>query len=122
MHLEKLCPVHPCLAALRCGVYVVTTQDVPHGQLVDVMPEICHSALNATVTPGRVFLGHTHDELLHLCDNTWSSQLSALLAPVKLLGDQSLVPAQERVWGGERSDLLQARAAEGVGQRSKPLA
>ena len=40
MKLQKLRPAHTRLAALRGGLQVVATQDVAHGQLVDMMPQI----------------------------------------------------------------------------------
>ena len=47
---------------------------------------------------------------------------SALRAPVKLLGDQSLVPAQEGIGRDEGRDLFEALAAERVGERREAAA
>jgi len=42
--------------------------------------------------------------------------VTTVVASVELLSDQAVVPAQERVEGGDRGHLLQACAAERVGQ------
>jgi hypothetical protein len=62
MHLDELCPAHARLASFWCGIDVVAAQDMPHGDLVDVMSQIRQGALDAAVSPGRILLGHTHDE------------------------------------------------------------
>jgi hypothetical protein len=48
--------------------------------------------------------------------------LLSLLAAIELLRDQSCVPPQERIGSDEGRYPLEARAAEWVGQRSKPPA
>ena len=70
---------------------MVATQDIAHGQLVNLMPQICQSALDASITPGGILLGQTYDQLLHLLGATRSAKLLSLRAPVKLLRDQSLI-------------------------------
>ena len=45
-----------------------------------------------------------------------------MLAPVELLRDEAVVPAQEGIRGGERGDLFQAFATERVGERGKAAA
>ena len=45
-----------------------------------------------------------------------------LSAPIKLLGDQALVPAQEGVWRGNRSKLFKALATKRVGERREATA
>jgi hypothetical protein len=52
-----------------------------------------------------------------ICAKNW--QLSSLRAPVALLRDQSLVPAQKRVWRGDSRDVLEALAPERVCERGK---
>src|SRR2546421_7746854 len=59
------------------------------------MPEIPQGALQATVTPSGVLFGHAHDQLLDFLSDTRSAKLLSLRAAVKLLRDQSVVPAQE---------------------------
>ena len=95
---------------------MVTTQDVAHRDRVDAMPQVRQGALNAAIAPGGILFGHAHDELLRLLRDTRASQLSAARAPVKLLGDQALVPAQEGVRRGKRGDVFEALAAKRVGE------
>ena len=47
------------------------------------MPQIRYGPLDATVAPGRILLGHAHDELLHLIGDTRPAQL----VPLELTGD-----------------------------------
>ena len=49
-------------------------------------------------------------------------KLSSLRAPVKLLGDQSLVPAQEGIGRREGRHLFEALATERVGERREAAA
>ena len=71
----------------------MTAQDIPHGQLIDLMPQIRQRPLETTVAPAGVFLSHAHDELLHLLGDTRSAQLSPLRAPVELPRDELPIPA-----------------------------
>jgi hypothetical protein len=60
--------------------------------------------------------------MLHLLGDTRSATWSSLRAPVELLGDQLLVPAQERIGSHEGRHFLQARAPERVGERREAAA
>jgi hypothetical protein len=99
--LQKVRPAHPTLSSLQGGIHMMATQNIAHRNLVDAMPQIRQSALDPSVTPTGVFLGHACDELFDLLGDARSATLSSLLTPVKLLGNQSLVPAQERVRCGD---------------------
>jgi hypothetical protein len=101
---------------LRGGLKVVTAQDIAHGQLVDMVPKICQCPLDAPVPPGRILLGHADHELFDLFGHTRSAKLTTWRTPVKFLGDQSLVPTQERVRRGDRGDLFEALTTERMGQ------
>jgi hypothetical protein len=83
------------------------------------MPQVRQSPLDATVTPAGVLLGHAHDQLLDLLGDTRSAKRSSRLAPVKLLGDQALIPAHEGIGRHESCHLFEALAAEGMGQRGE---
>ena len=122
VQLQKLRPAHARLPPLRGGLQVMTTQDIAHGNFVYSMSQIGQRPLDAPVAPRRILFRHAQDELLHLLGDTRPAQLAALLTAVKLLGDQSLVPAQKRVWRGDGGDLFQARAPEGVGERREAAA
>ena len=81
------------------------------------MPQVRESALDPSVAPGRIVFGHPDHELLDLLSDTRSATRSSPLAPIKLLGDQVLVPPQEGVRSGKRRDVFQALASEWVGER-----
>jgi hypothetical protein len=83
------------------------------------MPQVRQSPLDATVTPAGVLLGHAHDQLLDLLGDTRSAKRSSRLAPVKLLGEQSLVPAYEAVGSRDGRNRFETFAAEGMGQRGE---
>jgi hypothetical protein len=122
MHLQKLPPAHARLAALRGGLQVMATEDITHRNLVDGMPQICQGALNAAIAPARILLGHLDREAFDLLGHGWPTTLGAARAPVKLLGDQSLVPAQEGVRRGDRRDLFEALTTERIGERREAAA
>src|SRR5215475_2523447 len=112
MELQKPHPVHTRLAALRSRLKVVATQDVAHGQLIAVMSQIRECPLNPAIAPGRIVCGHLDHELLDLCSDTRSATQASLCAPVKLCGDEALIPSQEGVGGDEGRDLLETLATE----------
>jgi hypothetical protein len=122
VQLQELCPAHACLAALRCGLQVVTAQDVPPRDRVDVMPQVRQSALDAPITPARMLLGHLDRKPLDLFRYRWPAKLGAALAPVELLRDEAVIPVQEGVWGGDCGDLFQACATEPVCERREAAA
>src|SRR2546425_10333494 len=122
VQLQELRPAHPSLAALRRWRKMMTTQDVAHGQLVNAMSQVRQSALDASIAPSRILLRHLDHELFDLLSDTRSPERSAMPASVKLLGDQSLVPAQERVRCGNDCHFLQALAPEWVGKRREAAA
>jgi len=116
MQPQKLCPAHPTLPALWGGLQVMAAHNVAHRQLVDGMPQVRESTLDTAIAPGPVLFGHTHDELLNLLLDTRTSKRAALLTPVKLLGDQSLGPAQEGLGCDEDRHVVQAFASKRVGE------
>jgi len=117
VQLQELGPTHPRFPTLRGGFQVVATQDIAYGQLVDGMPQIRESTLDPSIAPGRIFFGHLDHELLDLLSDTRSATRSSLRIPIKLVGDQLLVPPQEGVGSDKGRHVLQALAAEWVGQR-----
>ena len=86
------------------------------------MPQVRQGTLDAAIAPGRILFRHADDELLDLLGDTRSAKLSSLRAPVKLLGDQSLVPAQEGIGRDEGGDLFEALATKRVGERREAAA
>src|SRR5262245_42532447 len=86
------------------------------------MSEIRECPLNPAIAPGRIVCGHLDHELLDLCSDTRSATQASLCAPVKLCGDQALIPSQEGVGGDEGRDLLETRATERVSEHRKAAA
>jgi hypothetical protein len=64
VELDELRPAHARFAALGGGLHMVPAEDIAHRQLVNMMPQVCQSALNAAGPPAGVFLGHAHDKVL----------------------------------------------------------
>jgi hypothetical protein len=51
----------------------MTPQDIAHGDLVNVIADIRQSPLYATVTLGRIVVGHLQDERFDLIRGTGTS-------------------------------------------------
>ncbi len=122
VQLQELRPAHTALPTLRRGFHVMTAQDVPHGNFIDLMPQIRQGPLDAPIAPGRILLGHLDREPLDLLHHGWPPELCAARAPVELLGDEAAVPAEEGLRGSERGDFLQALAPEWVSSRGETAA
>ena len=69
----------------------------------------------AAVAPRGVLFRHAHDKPLDLLRDTGSAMLMMLLAPITLLGDQSLVPAHEGVRRGDCGGLVEVLTTKRVG-------
>src|SRR6266702_7752062 len=63
---HKLRPTHARPAPLWGRTEVVTSQDVAHCYLVDVIPHVRQCSLNTAVAPGGIILSHAHHEMLNL--------------------------------------------------------
>jgi hypothetical protein len=94
---------------------MVATENIPHRDRIDAVPEVCQRALDAPIAPGSVLLRHLDHELFDLLNDTGSSKLLSMFAPGELLRDQSFVPPQEGVGGHEGRDFFEALAPERVG-------
>jgi hypothetical protein len=101
---------------------VVTAQNVPHRDLVETMSQVRQRPLDAAIAPGRILFGHAHDQLLNFLGDTGSAKLTTLLAPVKFLGDQSLIPAHEGIGRHEGCYLFEALGANWVRKRRETTA
>jgi hypothetical protein len=97
----------------------MTAEDIAHGQLVDVMPQIRQGSLDPPIAPRRMLLGHLDREPLDLLRHWGPPPLCAARAPVKLLRDEAAIPAEESVWGGNGRHLFKAFATARVSKRSK---
>jgi hypothetical protein len=95
---------------------MMAAQDVAHRNLVDVMPQVGQRSLDASVAPDSILFRHAHDKLLNLLGDTGSAEPLAVLAPVELLRDQSLVPPLEGLGRGDRGDLFEAFGVDWMGQ------
>jgi hypothetical protein len=110
------------LAPFGSGIKVAATQNIADGQFVNVISEVCQRALDATVTPGWIRFGHLDREPLNLFRYGWPTQLCATHAAIEVLSHEAAIPAQERVGGGKRGDLLEAFPPEWIGKRRKATA
>ena len=72
---------------------MVSSQNVTHGDLVDVIAQVRESPLDTAIPPGGILFRHAHDQLLNLLGDTGAATRTTVLTPVKFLSDQSLVPA-----------------------------
>ena len=122
MEGEELRPPHAHLLPLRSGFHMVPTQDIAHGTLIDMMPQIRQGTLDPSIAPGAVLLGHAHDELFDLLSDPRAAKRAAVCAPIELLRDAVVIPPQEGVRRGHRRDLFEAFPAERMGERSKSAA
>jgi hypothetical protein len=86
------------------------------------MPQVRQGTLDAPIAPGGVFFGHPDHELFDFFRHWWPSQLCEALTPIKLLGDEATIPAQDGAAGGNRRDLVRAFPPEWRGERSKSTA
>jgi hypothetical protein len=96
------------------GRQLVTAEDVPHRDRVNMMPQVRERPPNASIAPGRILFGHTDHELFDLLGHTRLAKRSAMPAPVELLRNQAVVLAHEGVGRRDRGHLLQALTAERV--------
>jgi len=122
MQLEELRPTHPGLAPLGSRFHMVAAQDVTHGDRIDGMPQVGQRALDPSIAPGRILFCHLDGEPLDVLCHWWPPQRCAARAPVELLRDEAVIPAQEGVRGGDRGDAFEALAPERVGQSGEAAA
>jgi len=83
----------------------------------DLVPEILEGTLNPRVAPRRVFLGHPHDELADLGEDTPTARSPVRVRP--LAGHQLPVPPQQRVRRDDRRDVTQGFSTETIRPYSK---
>ena len=85
------------------------------------MPQIGQGPLDPSGAAPRSFR-HADDEPLNLLSDTRSAERAPLLAPIKLLGDEAAIPAQEGLGRHKRGEFFQTLVTERVGQRRKAAA
>jgi hypothetical protein len=61
-------------------------------------------------------LRHANDELFDFLGDPGSARLLSLLAPVKFVGNQALVPAHEGIGCSDGGGVFELCAAQGMGQ------
>ena len=101
---------------------MAATQNIAHGQFVNVISQVCQRSLDATIAPGRILFGHLDREPFNLLLYGWPAQPCATRAAIELLSNEAAIPAQKRVGGGKRGDLLEAFPPEWIGERRKAAA
>ena len=132
MRLQEGCP-RSSLAPLGCRLDPVVVQDPLHRAPGDRVAEIRERAADPGVAPRRILDRHPHHEFGDLPSCHRPASTPAAGAAVVFHGDQTPVPAQDRIWGDDAGHLTQDPPAEflaaygesatlGVGQaqRSRP--
>jgi hypothetical protein len=84
----------------------VVQEDPFHGISRDLVPEVGQRVADPRVAPPRILYGHPDDELCEIARRQRPASTSAGAAVV-LLGDQSAVPAQDRVGRDDACRLSQ---------------
>ncbi len=87
-------------------------QDVGHRGIENVVAEVPQSSLNAVVTTGRILCGEADDGVNDDLLDARSSDRLPLVRVVPLLCNQLTMPAQDRVWCDDRSQLMECLAAK----------
>ncbi len=77
-----------------------------------MMAEILEGTLNSRVAPRRIFVGHAHDELPNLGEDTAAAGSSPRIRP--LARHQLPVPSQERVRGDDCRHVAQRCSTQPV--------
>jgi hypothetical protein len=116
MYLQKLRPAHTCPASYGGRADVMATQDVTHGNLVDMVPQVRQRPLETAVTPGGIFFRHAHHQLFDLGCNAWSSERLPRRCPMNILDDETAIPTLEGVRCCNRRDVLEALSVDRVRQ------
>src|SRR5262249_40614429 len=100
------------LAPFRRSWNTVTPKHVCDSLVRDVVAEICESAGDPIVAPRPVLLGHADDQGLDLRADLWPSRRGAHLGSIELAGDQTTVPAENRLRLGDTGDIGEQLPAE----------
>jgi len=75
------------------------------------MAQVLQRALDAGVTPRAIFGGHSQDQIAEFDRRGWPPRRTPA-AGIVLLGDQPLMPIQERARGDDGGDLVEAIQAD----------
>jgi hypothetical protein len=94
----------------------MVSQDVAHGDFVNVMPEIGQSALDTAIAPRGMLLRHANDELFNISNDAWSASLFPFLVAVELVGNQSFVPTHKGIGCGAGGSICELLTAERIGR------
>ncbi len=117
MRFEKSLPVVG-FEALRCGRDAMTSQYVCDCSISIGDSQLCQSVTNGILAPGRVVVGHLHDEHFGLrIDARTTGSLRRVGG-----GDELTMPALEGVDGDDEFLGFEDPSVELVGERSKPSA
>ena len=111
-------PFTLALRPLGSGLPMVA-QDVMHRDRVDGMSQVCQGTLDTAVGPRLVLFRHAPDKPLDRLRDTGSATLTTLLAPIKLLGNQSLVPAHQGVRRSDCGSLFEVLTTKPVSRAAR---
>src|SRR5262249_24391436 len=95
----------------------VGLQDAGDRRSSDLVPEVLEGTLNPGVAPRRVSLGHSHDELADLGEDTATARSPVRIRP--LARHQLPVPPQQRVRRDDRRDVTQGFSTEPISPYGK---
>src|SRR5262245_8729292 len=85
----------PCgrALALRCRRQSVTSQNISHRLIGNLIPEIGQGADNPVIAPGAVLLGHANNQFLN-CPLDPGSAWASMLRAIELARDEPSVPSR----------------------------
>ena len=86
------------------------------------MSEIRQGLLDAAIAPGRILFRHANDEQLDLFSDAGAAKVTPLLATVKLVDNQTLIPAHEGIGRRDCRSVFELLAAERMGQLGEATA
>ena len=118
MGFEELGPGH--IGSVGGRVDSVVGEYLPHGALADLVAEAGKFALDTPVSPCRVLVGESHDQLTQLrTDRRSASAARRRLCPV--LGDSFAVPAQQRIGSHDPAVAQCPRKSRGGSSKQGPI-
>ena len=96
------------LAAFGSGRDAVAPKHVSDSLVRDVVSEIGEGARDPIVAPTTVLLGHANDQGFDPWVDSRPSRIRAMLRSIKLAGDQTTIPAENRLGLGDTGDLAES--------------
>jgi len=83
----------------------VAPKHVSDSLVGDVVAEVGEGTGNPLIASAGVLLGHADDQRFDLRGDSRPSRIGAMFGTIELSGNQATVPAEDRIWLGDTSDL-----------------